>query len=154
MTDALGQTSVESLTLLCGLTVEQATALKDLVAVAHEATHVINRGAVGLRDLLACDTFNPIYSTFVHKAFCVQGVGGLTYIFSTTLIISIFSMIMIMLRAALYSVKEPPADQLASKSKSEDVVEVAKYNENENENDNTNGDAVDGVEEEDKPVIY
>ena len=153
MTDALGQTSVESLTVLCGLTVEQATALKDLVNVAHEATHVLNRGAIGLRDLLACDTFNPIYNTFVHEAFCVQGVSGLTYIFSTTLIISIFSMIMIMFRAALYPVKEPPA---ASKSKSEDVIEAVQFNDNENENDKTNApaDADDGVGVEDKPVIY
>ena len=73
-----------------------------------------------------------------HKtAFCVEGVSGLTYIFSTTLVISIFSMIMIMFRAALYSVKEPAAVVAE--------MEVVKYDEN-----------APGVEsaDDDAPVIY
>ena len=37
----------------------------------HEALPGSNRGAVML-----CDLLNPIYSTFVHKVFSVQGVGG------------------------------------------------------------------------------
>jgi len=85
---------------------------------------------VGLRDVLSCETFNPIYTTFVHKAFCTQGVSGLTYIFSTTIVMAIFSMVMIMFRAALYPIKEPSVKALPE---SGDAVEVVKYNESASE---------------------
>ena len=140
MLEVLGKTSIQSLTALCGLTTAQATALKALVELAHEATHVLNRGAVGLRDLLECETFNPIYNTFVHDAFCSQGVSGLTYIFSTTLVISVFSMIMIMFRAALYPVVEA-TDQLEGKdnAKKNDAV-----GEDSNKNLDLNEEKVEG----------
>jgi len=99
----------------------------DAHSLSHEATHVLNRAIVGLRKVLACETFNPIYTTFVHEAFCVEGVSGLTYIFSTTLVISIFSMVMIMFRAALYPIKEPYVQPV---SRSEDTIEVVEYSKN------------------------
>ena len=79
----------------------------------------------------------------MHQAFCVQGVSGLTYIFSTTMVIAIFSMVMIMFRAAMYPIKEPSDDDL--KLESEDGGP-------------TPADADDHAaaeeEEEEKPVIY
>ena len=72
----------------------------------------------------------------MHQAFCVQGVSGLTYIFSTTMVIAIFSMVMIMFRAAMYPIKEPSGD---SKLESEDEVAHPPAAEE---------------EEEEKPVIY
>eukprot|EP00985_Skeletonema_marinoi_P018908 scaffold10698_cov213-Skeletonema_marinoi.AAC.15 len=45
----------------------------------------------------------------VHNAVCVESVSGLAYIFSTTMVISVFSTLMIMFRAALYPVQEAPA---------------------------------------------
>lgn len=119
---------IERIGIICGLTIPQAQALKSLVDLGHDTTHVINRGAVGLRDVLACETFNPIYTTFVHEAFCVEGVSGLKYIFSTTLFISIFSMVMIMFRAALYPIKESAAKPASGSD--EGAMEVVKYNEN------------------------
>ena len=80
-----------------------------------------------------------IPDTFVHQAFCVQGVSGLTYIFSTTLVIAICSMLMIMFRAAMYPIKEPSDDDL--KLESEDQGEDG-------------GPAAGEEEEEEKPVIY
>ena len=114
----------------------------DAHSLSREATHVLNRAIVGLRKVLACETFNPIYTTFVHQAFCVQGVTGLTYIFSTTLVISIFSMVMIMFRAALYPIKEPDMQPV---SKSDDAMEVVKYNANSSGEENA---------EVEKAVIY
>ena len=107
LTDQLGDMSVARLSVVWGLTEAQADAFIQLVTLAHDITHVLNRSIIGLRDILACETINPIYTTFVHKAFCTSGVDGLRTIFATMLAISIFSMIMIMFRAALYPIKEP-----------------------------------------------
>ena len=43
--------------------------------------------------------------TLVHNAFCVEGVSGLGFIFSTTLAMAVFSMTMITFRAALHPVR-------------------------------------------------
>jgi len=126
LTELLGEVPIAGIVALCGLTIQQATAVKKFVNFSHDVTHLLNRAIVGLREVLACETFNPIYTTFVHKALCIEGVSGLKSIFTTTLIISIFSMIMIMFRAALYPIKEPDV-KLASSD--ENAMEVAKYNE-------------------------
>mmetsp|Transcript_27906 Transcript_27906/g.48248 ORF Transcript_27906/g.48248 Transcript_27906/m.48248 type:complete len:202 (-) Transcript_27906:86-691(-) len=127
LTELLGGMSIDRISLICGLSTEEATALSTIIEFSHQATHLLNRAMVGLREVLACETFNPIYTTFVHKAFCVEGVSGLKYIFSTTLIISIFSMVMIMFRAALYPIKEPYVQPV---SRSEDTIEVVEYSKN------------------------
>jgi len=105
LVELVGDMDVERLGQICGITTVQATALESLITLAHGATHVVNRAIVGLGEVLDCGTFNPIYTTFVHDAFCLEGVSGLTYIFTTTLCMAIFSMLMIMFRAALYPVK-------------------------------------------------
>ena len=122
--EEVAEVSSSRLAALCGLNLREAARLSDVLNLAHDAAHVLNNAIVGVRGILACETFHPIYSTFVHKAFCVQGVGGLTTIFATTLVISIFSMCMIMFRAALYPVKDPLSASLALSG--EDAVEVTK----------------------------
>lgn len=77
----------------------------------------------------------------MHQAFCVQGVSGLTYIFSTTMVIAIFSMVMIMFRAAMYPIKEP-SDDLKLESHEDGGPTPAADDD----------DAA--AEEEEKPVIY
>ena len=64
LTSAFGETSVQALAAICGLTIKQATALRGLINVGHDTTHLINRGVIGLRSLLQCETFNPIYSKY------------------------------------------------------------------------------------------
>ena len=128
LTDSLGELDLERLVVLCGLTTQQAQAVSSLVDLAHSSIHVLNRSLVGLREVLDCSTFNPIYTTFVHQAFCVQGVSGLSYIFGTTMVIAIFSMVMVMLRAAIYPIKEAKAPLVAAVSGA-DAMEVMEYNE-------------------------
>ena len=128
LTDSLGELDLERLVVLCGLTTQQAQAVSSLVDLAHSSIHVLNGSLVGLREVLDCSTFNPIYTTFVHQAFCVQGVSGLSYIFGTTMVIAIFSMVMVMLRAAIYPIKEANAPLVAAVSGA-DAMEVMEYNE-------------------------
>jgi len=128
--ESLGTQTIATIEAVCGFSNRQAMALQNIVVLGHDTIHVLNSAMVGLRDVLSCETFNPIYTTFVHKAFCAQGVSGLTYIFSTTIVMAIFSMVMIMFRAALYPIKEPSVKALPE---SGDAVEVVKYNESASE---------------------
>ena len=104
MTQPLG--SLES---QCGLTNAAATAVKEGAVVLHNATHALNGAWIGIQGLLECRTFNPIYTTFVHNAICVDGVGGLTWLFTSSFFLVMFAMIMLMFRAALYPAKRPAA---------------------------------------------
>ena len=116
---------VESIAQLCNVTVEQATTLKQITTLGHTVIHVLNREFVGLRQIISCETMNPIYSTFVHQAFCDEAVAGMSWIFYTTLFIAIFSMFLIMFRAALYPIKDValPASMRAEDRK--DDVSIA-----------------------------
>lgn len=91
----------------CGLDKAAATAFQGGAELLHATAHAINNAWIDVRYMLECKTFNPIYTTFVHDAVCVEGVNGLTWIFSTSFAIFSFAMIMIMFRAALYPVNHP-----------------------------------------------
>jgi hypothetical protein len=98
---------VESIAQLCNVSVEQATTLKQITTSGHTISiHVLNRSFVGLSQVISCETMNPIYSIFVHQAFCEEAVAGMSWIFYTTLFVAIFSMFLIMFRSALYPIKE------------------------------------------------
>jgi len=106
--EQLDEKSAQDIIDICGLTERRAEALINIASTLHAGIHVLDKSLVGLREILACSTFNQIYVTMVHNAVCVESVNGLTYIFSTTMVISVFSMVMIMFRAALYPVQEAP----------------------------------------------
>jgi hypothetical protein len=116
--DMLSNLSVDTIAQICGLSTEGAMALKVLAEFFHTVTHILNRVVGGLWDLLRCENFNSIYTTFVHQALCVDGVSGLAYIFLSALIVSIFSMVMITCRAALHPIIEPAA----SESRGEEII--------------------------------
>eukprot|EP00581_Thalassiosira_minuscula_P014757 CAMPEP_0183720662 /NCGR_PEP_ID=MMETSP0737-20130205/13202_1 /TAXON_ID=385413 /ORGANISM="Thalassiosira miniscula, Strain CCMP1093" /LENGTH=593 /DNA_ID=CAMNT_0025950555 /DNA_START=49 /DNA_END=1830 /DNA_ORIENTATION=- len=139
LTELTENLPIEAIAIACGLGTADARALQALISLLHEGTHVLNRAIVGLRTLLACETFNPIYTTFVHDALCAEGVTGITYIFSSALVIAIFSMVMVMLRAALYPIKEHHAKPA---SRSEDAIQEDNYSGNSPENENEKEKAV------------
>jgi len=101
--------SLPTLQTECGLDKAAATALEGGATLIYEATHLINRVFIALRHMIECKTFNPIYTTFVHDAICVEGVDGLAWLYSTSFVMSIFAMVMITFRAGLYPVKQHPA---------------------------------------------
>jgi len=106
LTNILKNETLIELENVCGMGKTAATALQSGASLVHDATHAVNDALIRVDDILSCRTFNPIYTTFVHDAFCVEGVDGLAWIFSSSLFISVFSMTMIMFRAALYPIKE------------------------------------------------
>jgi len=101
--------SLDGLESQCGLTQSAATALQGGAGLLHNASHTVNSAWIDVRHFIECKTFNPIYTTFVHDAICVDGVDGLSWLFSTSMFLAVFAMIMITFRAALYPVKRPLA---------------------------------------------
>lgn len=49
--ETVGDMSLDGLEEVCGLTAAQAAAFRDLVTLAHDATHVVNRAIIGLSEL-------------------------------------------------------------------------------------------------------
>lgn len=123
LTSVLSDLPVEAVASLCELTLEQATILKQITTLGHTITHVLDRTFVELREVISCETMNPVYTTFVHQALCTQAVTGMSWIFYTTLFIGIFSMVLLMTRAALYPVHDRALPTLGS---NEDEIEVVK----------------------------
>ena len=54
-----------------------------------------------IRELMQCQNFNPIYTSTTYDAVCESGVGGLSWVFFTSLSMAIFSMAMVTLRIAI-----------------------------------------------------
>ena len=96
-----------TLELQCNVTAPVATRVQTISSSLHNTTYNFNQAWIGIQEILACKTFNPIYTTFVHEAVCTQGVGGLTWIFSTSLFLCLFAMLMITFRAAMSPALRP-----------------------------------------------
>lgn len=99
--------NLQDLETQCMLSSTLATSIHEGAKLLHAASYSLNSAWIGVQDIIQCKTFNPIYSTFVHNALCLDGVGGLTWLFSTSIFLVVFAMIMIMFRAALYPIKRP-----------------------------------------------
>jgi hypothetical protein len=115
---------VDTLVQVCGMSTADANALSNMVEFADRSTHTLQRIFVALMDVLRCKTFHSIYSIFVHSAFCSDGISGMAYIFEASIVCAVFCMMMIVLRAAMYPVKEPTA---APRSGDLDIVEAVKF---------------------------
>lgn len=109
VSEAMMGMSIPTLQGECGLDKAAATALEGGAELLHNGTHLLNKGWIEVRTLLECKTFNPVYTTLVHDAFCIDAVDGLTWLYSSAFAMFIFSMLMIMFRAGLYPVNHPSA---------------------------------------------
>lgn len=76
--------------------------INELASVLHQQLHVLVGAIVGIANVLQCSSMNPIYTTAIHKATCVNGVGGLAWLFWTQITIAVACMMMITLRASWY----------------------------------------------------
>jgi hypothetical protein len=107
MTDYMRNVPISALSLLCGFTDAEASALHEGAGLMHNATHFLNQDVIDAQKLLECKSFNPIYTTLMYDAVCTEGVDGLAWIFLSSLLLVVFAMNLIMFRAALYPVKTP-----------------------------------------------
>ena len=64
--------SLEEIENNCGVNEAGAIAFQSGAELLHEASHALNDALVGVRDVLSCRTFNPIYTTFVHDGKSIE----------------------------------------------------------------------------------
>ena len=74
--------------------------LLPLANAADQQIHVITDSLLTLRELFFCGNIFPIYSGITYNALCYAGVRGLTWLFSTQLVVGISCMSIVTLRAA------------------------------------------------------
>ena len=84
---------------ICG---NSGDAINELASVLHQQLNVLVGAVVGIANVLQCSSMNPIYTTAIHQAACVNGVSGLGWLFWTQITIAVACMVRITLRAAWY----------------------------------------------------
>lgn len=107
VTDIMKKMPTSTLSLACGFTDAEATTLHEGFGLMHNLTNFLNQDVIDARKLLECEAFNPIHTKLMYDALCTEGVDGLTWIFSSSLLLVVFAMLFMMFRAALYPVKTP-----------------------------------------------
>jgi hypothetical protein len=114
VTDIMRNVPTSALSLACGFTDAEATSLHEGLGLMHNLTNYLNQDVIDARKLLECEAFNPIYTILMYDALCKEGVDGLTWIFSSSLLLVVFAMLFVMFRAALYPVKTPKMNEVCS----------------------------------------
>jgi len=101
-----GQTDNNFTSVLDSICSNSGDRINELAAVLHQQLHVLVGAVVGIANVLQCSSMNPIYTTAIHQAACVNGVSGLAWLFWTQITIAVACMVMITLRAAWYDVQK------------------------------------------------
>ena len=94
--DSIG---IEELEELCGAGFASLNTLLDDVA---DKLVILTDSADLTFDLISCSNINPIYVNTFHKAACTESASGLSWVFSSLLVISICGMTMLTLRSAMF----------------------------------------------------
>ncbi|CAB9521059.1 expressed unknown protein [Seminavis robusta] len=95
--ESIAKVDVETLSFQCGRDFEPLRSSLDTVRAILDALE--QAAAKGLQ-LLSCERIVPIYADVVYEGTCNHSVTGLTWMFSSLLVISTMGMIMIMLRSS------------------------------------------------------
>mmetsp|Transcript_35716 Transcript_35716/g.58184 ORF Transcript_35716/g.58184 Transcript_35716/m.58184 type:complete len:178 (-) Transcript_35716:298-831(-) len=102
----------------------QVTELKEGFGVLDNMANDMYLDFNVVRGLTDCSKVNPVYTRFVHDAVCINGVGGLTWVFASMLLIAIMAMFMLTFRAAIRPVKEIPTDDLGGGARSDERSDI------------------------------
>lgn len=96
----------------CGLQMEQLefTELKQSLAELDTIAFGMYDELAVVRDLVDCPKVSQMYSTLVYDAVCINGVGGLTWVFATMTAVAIMAILMVTFLAALFPVQEGSID--------------------------------------------
>ncbi|KAL7516452.1 hypothetical protein ACHAWX_001473 [Stephanocyclus meneghinianus] len=106
LTQQLGSPLIQQVIGSCGLNETTVAEFQDGADQLLSFAHLLRYGYNSLEnEILSCSSMNPIYVTFVHDALCSDAVqGGVIWLFSTTLFVVIFSMMMATFRSAMYPI--------------------------------------------------
>jgi DNA-directed RNA polymerase len=67
ISELIGNANPATIAAICGLSTTEAQAVQALSTFLHNVSHAINRSINGVIDILSCQSFNPIYTIFVHN---------------------------------------------------------------------------------------
>lgn len=95
--DSFEQVSIPRLNVLCG---KDFAPVYETLQKMHQNLQVLDGSADLTLSLLSCKRINPIYVNTFHEAACTYSVTGVTWIFSSLLVISVAGMLMITFRAS------------------------------------------------------
>lgn len=90
-------TTVETLALYCNRDFEPVEAV---VESMNELLGTLTRSLDRTLELISCDVIVPIYTSTTYDATCQYSMSAVFWVFSTTLIMSVFGLLMITFRAA------------------------------------------------------
>jgi hypothetical protein len=100
LSKVIAKVNLETLSFQCGRDFEPLSSSLDTMLAILNA---LDKAAEDGLQLLSCERIIPIYVQAVYTGTCNQSVTGLTWMFSSLLVISTFGMIMIMLRASFHN---------------------------------------------------
>eukprot|EP00804_Cyclotella_cryptica_P011550 CCRYP_012069-RA/>CCRYP_012069-RA protein AED:0.05 eAED:0.05 QI:236/1/1/1/1/1/6/761/608 len=107
VTRQLGSPLIQQVVGRCGLNETTVAEFQDGADQLHDFAHLLSYGYNSLEnEIFSCSAMNPIYVMFVHDALCSDAVeGGVIWLFSTTVFVVMFSMMMVTFRSAMYPIK-------------------------------------------------
>lgn len=97
---AIGNYGLKAASQECGEDV--APVVTSLVLLSN-SLDTTRRNLDGFVDIMSCSTVSPILRRIFYGPICTESVDGLTWIYSTTLVISVMGLTMLSVRAALYN---------------------------------------------------
>lgn len=99
LAEVIVQESPELLSQECGL---EYTPVLQLTEQLQTYTTILLSSSLRTMDLLSCKNVAPLYTNAVYDATCNQSITAAAWIFGCAIVISFFSMVMIMFRGAYY----------------------------------------------------
>lgn len=107
VTTQLGSPLIQQVIGRCGLNETTVAEFQNGAKQLHDFAHLLSYGYNSLEnEIFSCSAMNPIYVMFVYDALCSDAVeGGFIWLFSTTVFVVIFSMMMATFRSAMYPIK-------------------------------------------------
>jgi len=98
LSDVFDDVGISRLSVACGI---DFAPFQALVKIMDDSLKVLIDNNISVLEILRCDRITPIYTNLAYDATCNYSMTGVTWIWSSLLIISTCSMIMIMLRSSM-----------------------------------------------------
>jgi len=104
--DIYNNVTRQDILLYCSVNIPVILYFDAVGGTMHTITHQLHDALEATLEIISCASVYPVYSDLVHNAVCIGAVGGIEAIFTTMISISVLSMIMLALRAALYPIQQ------------------------------------------------
>ena len=105
LNSTISSISVDQLSVVCGT---DFSAIQLLLITMITNLSLLKQNADATLELLSCERIVPIYTSTVYKGTCNYSITGLTWSFTSFLILAFAGMLMLTFRSVFYEVDEEP----------------------------------------------